>query len=555
MRSGLQGISHIPTYQDTYWQETKELLGWEQVPHKAAIWKVMGYRPLPHVWAIHESRATHRIVGGGNRGGKTYMASSEVVPYMLWPNTTGWVVSKNYSMADQLRLEVQGWLTDRLQITRGTRLDTLKWGEYYWSPKNQRLQLWNGSRLDLKSVESPDSMHAVPVDYIIIDEAALCPFFLYDNRLIPRLIDSGGWILSIGTFEFLQGEWFEEYFDIGQGDNDLDIASFMMPTTKNFHIYMGRGGEELKDVADDYHTNPKKVMKGNPDITWPLKPGTQVIINNIDLKWLEKERKRIDPRTFEARYLAKSAGNQFRVFPDYNISTFVDKDKAEYDPDLPVFLAIDPGGTYAVAVVQFKTAHSLGLESVNELSSGYHCCIIDEIYLQTTTTTHEIYDIVTSREWFSRLWHQPWEEPYHGCIDVMAPEQRRTWERKVREEIPGFRLRKKKVGVAAGVKTLQYWLDMGSLWVHPRARWFSTEMKRYHYKEVSLARLETGDPRAKKNPVDSWNHLIKALIYLLVIRCGYWGKSKESAKVSREKASEYSRKRRQEEYRRRVIHG
>jgi hypothetical protein len=557
MSSGLQGIGHIPYSRDEYWKSVSEFLGYE-APTKTDVWRLMGYRPLRHAIPMHLSRATHRIVAGGNRSGKTYSASAEAVPYLLWENTRGWVVSSNYDMADQLRLEVMGFLMDGLGIehAKGKKLDV---GMLSWSNYEHALRMWNGSLLELKSAEAPDSMNAVPVDYIIIDEAALFPFLYYDTRIIPRLVDSGGWVLAIGTFEFLQGEWFEEYFDLGQvPDNSLGIESFMLPTTDNFHVYIAQGGETPEYLGKRYRTNWRKIVENNPGVGWPLAPGMQVIIYNVDMAWLEQERKRIDPRTFAARYLALSQGNQFRVFPSYQIHTHVREDIAEYDPDLPVFLAIDPGGTYGVLAIQFKKATSLGLPAENELSKGDICCAIDEVYIQTTTTTQEIWDIIKKREWFSRLYHHPWEDRYQGAIDVMVPEIQRTWERCAKEDIEGFHLLRKKVNIVPGILTLQHWLDTNSLYVHPRCRWFSTEMRRYQYTDLSPSQMESRDPRGKDKPRDEWNHLIKALTYLLVIRYGYWGKSDKPVMVSRTEAIKTKRLRRRErldEYARRVIHG
>jgi len=532
-RSGLNGIGHIPFAPDTpYHREVCKYLGY-RVPTKVEFWRQWGYRPLSHIIEMHKSRATHRILAGGNRGGKTYGAAYEVAPYLFWYDTTGWIVSRTYDVADQLRQEIQGILTDKAGLIKGTRATHLSQGEFHWSAKSHLLTMWTGSTLALKSAESPDSMHAVPVDYHIIDEAALFPFLYYDTRLVPRLVDSGGWILGVGTFEFLQGEWFEEYFDIGQGPNDLDIVSFMLPTPDNFHVYYSRGGETPEQVAQMYHTNWRNLVKTNPGVDWPLVSGVQVIIYNIDLAWLEKERKRIDPRTYKARYLAQSVGSQFQVFSAYKVSKFVNAKMAEFDPDLPVYLAIDPGSTYAVGVIQLKSAEVTGVPIRNNLCK-YHVCLIDEIYVQQTITTEEIYNKAKEREWFKKLYRHEWEDSMVGAIDVMAPEIARTWQLKARTDgFESFRLRKKKVNIVPGNMTLQHYLDTETLWIHPRCRWFSTEMKRYHYRNLSPAQMEASDPRAKDKPVDEWNHLIKALIYFLVIKFGYYGRSAAPAAVSK----------------------
>ncbi len=534
MKSGLEGIGHIPLEEDAYYTACADQLGYRPTTKKE-VWNKVGYIPLPHAYPIHASRSTHRIIAGGNRSGKTYCAAGEVIPYLFWWGSRGWIVSAKYDLADQLRREIQGFLTDRMGYTMGVTSRDLRPGQFYWASQEHRLSTWMNNSIELKSAESPDSMNAVPVDYIVLDEAALFPFLYYDTRLVPRLVDSGGWILSVGTFEWLQGEWFEEYFDLGQNENNFGISSFMMPTDKNFHVYLGKGGEQPEDVGQLYHTNWRSLVKNNSQVTWPLSPGARVIINNVDLNWLEKEKRRIDPALFASRYLAVSAGNQFRVFPSYKVSEFVDASKAAFDPSLPVYLAIDPGGTYAVLAIQLKRGASIGSERRNALSRDVHVCLIDELYFQTTVTTAEVFDLVKQKEWFKNLRRGNTSSEMAGVIDIMAPEIHRTWEqlgRKCHELNGRFTLRTKKVNINPGNQTLQHYLDTGTLWVHPNCKWFSVEMKRYHFKELSPTTVDTGDPRSMDRPKDEWNHAVRALVYFLVVQYGYYGRSATPAVVS-----------------------
>lgn len=544
MQSGLQGIGHIPLERDAYWGECSEFLGYQTIT-KSDVWEKVGYIPLPHALPVHKSRNAHRIIAGGNRSGKTFCAAGECIPYLFWWGSRGWIVAANYDLADQLRKELQGFLTDRIGYTMGSTSRNLEPGQFYWSVQEHTLSTWMNNSIELKSAESPDSMNAVPVDYIVLDEAALFPFLYYDTRLIPRLVDSGGWILSVGTFEWLQGEWFEEYFDLGQNENDLDIASFMLPTTQNFHVYVGKGGEQPEEIGEHYHTNWRSIIKNNSQVQWPLAPGVQVIVYNVDLKWLEKERQRIDPAVFASRYLAVSAGNQFRVFPSYKVSEFVDAEKAAFDPSLPVYLAIDPGGTYAVLAIQLKRGVTIGSEHQNSLSRDVHICLIDELYFQTTVTTAEVFEVAKHREWFKNLRRNIQSTEMTGVIDVMAPEIHRTWEqlgKKSPELNNRFTLKAKKVNINPGNQTLQHYLDTGTIWVNPKCKWFSVEMKRYHFRELTPTTVDTGDPRGIDKPKDEWNHLVRALVYFSVVKYGYYGRSTMQAVLTPKQILEMNRR-------------
>jgi hypothetical protein len=500
---------------------------------KRDVFELMGYIPLEDIKNVHWTRKTHRILAGGNRSGKSECAAAEIVPYLFW-DTRGWIVSDNYDMARVIMSKVIKYL-DRIGLRREKKATDLGFFEYSYSARSHRLTMWTGAVLELKSAENPDSMHAVAVDYVVIDEAALFPFEMYDSRLVPRLVDSGGWILSVGTFEYIKGEWFEEYYEIGQTDNDLDIISWKHPTKKNYHRFIAKGGETAQEVAKIYYQNWRKVIQENEDVDWPLSEGSEVIINNVDLQWLEREKKRIDENTYKARYEAEAAPNKYLVFPEWSIQTHVNRKHTRFDRNLPVYLAIDPGGTYAVLAIQLKRLELDGQSYENELAGGFYVCIIDSLYYQTTVTTYEVFQDLKKKEWFPNLSRQHgWWDSYQGAIDATRPETRKAFIGLGRRDktIDKLRLRVKKVGVNEGIETLQHYIHTKTLFSHPRNRWFHVEMSRYRWTEASVSRRDTDDPKGGRSPKNEWNHAIKALWYFLVQKYGYYGKSSKSAAVS-----------------------
>ena len=403
---GLEGVGHLPySREDRYYGEACHFLGIEEgkLFTKEDVFKALGYHPLPTLEKVHRSRATHRVLGGGNRSGKTQGLTWEITPYLFW-RTRGWIISANYSLAEILMDKLIFILDERAGLRRARRPDNLSAFQYYYGSRDHILVMWTGAVLEAKSCENPDSLHGRGLDYAAIDEAALFPYVLYDTRIVPRLVDSGGWVMSVGTFEPLQGEWFEEYFEIGQGPNELGIESWMHPTEDNYLVYKAKGKETPRDVATIYHENPAKIVRTNPAVQWPLRRSTQVYIYNVDLDWLAKEKRRIDPETFAARYEARPSENQFLVFPTWQVMKYGGRDaecRATYDPSLPVYLAVDPGGTYAVAVIQLKRFDTRNY--TNQIAQGYHVCIVDTLYFQTTMSTHEVYAAASQRPWWSNV--------------------------------------------------------------------------------------------------------------------------------------------------------
>ncbi len=532
----LGGIGHIPyDREDPYYQEVCDYLGLSWVLTKKDVYDQLGYIPLPTIEKMHRSRATHRILAGGNRSGKSQGAAWEIIPYLFW-DSRGWVVCENYDLAEVIMDKIMTILVERAGCARMKRPDNLRELEFCYSSRDHELTMWTGAVLQAKSVKNPESMHGKALDYVVIDEASLFPFSLYDTRLVPRLVDSGGWILSCGTFEHLQGEWFQEYFEIGQTENSFDIESWCHPTEDNYHLYVAKGGETAQDVARRYHENPRRVMEMNPNVEWPLKPGAEVYIYNVDLLWLEKERERIAPEVFAARYQALPAANQFLVFPMWKVTEYADREARErcrFDEQLPVYIAVDPGGTYAVAVIQLKRFEDTPCH--NEISRGYHICVIDTLYYQTTVTTQEVFDVMKQREWWPNLSRVvEWWDPFQGVIDVNAKEQQRAFRNLARrdETIDRLNLRGRKVQILDGIKTHQHFLDTHTFWSHPKNRFLHIEHKRYHWPEATVAKIDTQDPRKSVKPVNEWNHLLKAIWYFEVVKFGCYGKSTAKATVS-----------------------
>ena len=535
-RNGLQGLGHLPYEKDEYYEYACTYLGFE-VLTKKALYDQIGYIPLPTMEKLHRSRANIRVLVGGNRSGKSYGAALEAIAMLFVFGTCGWIVSANYDLAEEIRRKIEDFLLERCGMEKVPRPEGMKPWQFYYGTKAHTLVMGNGSWLQLKSAESPNSMHAVPLDYIIVDEAALISYQLLETRLMPRLADTGGWLLAIGTLELLVDEWFQEYYNIGQVPNEWNVESWHHPTEDNYHVYIAKGGETAEEVAALYHANPHKLVDMNPDTGWPLSTGERVIIWNIDLAWLAQQKKRLvetwQEHVYRARYEAKPTEDKFRVFSRWSVTHNVNNARCKFDAELPVYLAVDPGGTYAVAAIQLKKFDE---ECFNELSQGYHVCVIDEIYFQNTVTTHEVYRVAQEREWWYNVSRQNgvWE-PFQGVIDVTAKEQSRTWEHLAREDssMRKLHLRSKRVDVQPGIQTLQHFLETDTIWANSKCSFTNLEFKRHHYREPSFNRVDSADPHPN-NPVDDWNHLIKAITYFVVNKFGFYGKSTQSAKVSRD---------------------
>ena len=444
---------------------------------KLAVWAAGGYCPFGAQIAFHRSIAGHRFFGGGNRSGKTEAAVWEVLPYLFWPDTSGWVVGAVYALTDTIRDKLLEYLEKKFGHRRVYRRKALGVGDFWYGEKARELRLWTGSTVRFKSGDIPETLHAEALDYVIIDEAAQFPYEHYE-KLVARLADADrfGWISSHSTFEFQRGQWFEDYFNLGQAPNKVGVESFRHPTTL-------------------------AALHGYVKVGWLYAQWVRLVaIGQEEL--------------FNARYMGIPRPTYNRVFPRFSVLTHVCSKKAEYRPHSPVWLTVDPGtaGTYAVAVLQIQ-------QDEGEL---VRIAVIDEIYLQETATTIEVADICKTRPW----WPDVGVFAYPGAIDIAATESRGIWAVQY-----GLSFRTKKVGIRAGVELLARWInEPARFYVHPRCRWTIYELTKWSYPPTRDP-FER-DPRGRA-PRNEWNHIAKALYYWLACEFGFWEKRKRKPQRKR----------------------
>jgi len=380
----------------------------------------------------------------------------------IWDSTLGgargrrgWIVVPRYSLADPILAELFTVL-ELLDHNRVSKATMLQEGQYAWSKKEHHLVMWNGAELWIKSADEPAGLHAQPLDFILIDEAGLVPFEVYQVNLIPRLAVTGGWIAAIGTFEEADiGRWFVDFYNLGQTDNDRGIESFNHPT-----------------IGSPYVSND----------------------------WLESQREIYEPDIFAARFLALPIVGRRLMIRNFNFAKHVDKSFTAYDRKYPVYLGVDPGGTYAVAAMQIKYDEEIGEDVV---------CLFDEIYDTRGGPTPEVIQACREKEWWSAVG----QGDMVGAIDIANKESALIWAN------AGYPLQRRvRVSPEAGADLLCTLIHQNRFRVHPRCKRFLQEVTKYKRTQRTMGRDYAAAP-----PSDEWNHLIKAITYFLVTKLGWSG--------------------------------
>ena len=247
----------------------------------------MGYEPTPQQLSIHSSTKRFRINCQGRRSGKSYSAAYEILPWLLTPNTRGWIVSPSYNLSQKIARIIKEDIMVKLKLPIENKKEVN--GDLYY----MKLAGLN-SEISVKSADSPESLIGEGVDYLVIDEAAaLSNKLIWEQYLRPTLSDRQGWCLMVSTPRGFN--WWHKIWSRGTD-----------PKYPDWESWQHRSSESpfFKDQVED----------------------------------LKKE---LTSETFLQEYEAQFTSFSGRVFP-FDRTINVRKD-LKYNPGLPTYCSIDFG--------------------------------------------------------------------------------------------------------------------------------------------------------------------------------------------------------------------
>ncbi len=444
-----------------------------QKAYREAMFGPIRYMPTPMQLAVHEDQHRQKQVSGGERGGKSFVGAKEALLHIP-TSTLIWIVAQEYATC---RTEFEYLMGDCL------KLGLLKAQDISF-PKEGACQFKtiNGCKVETKSADDFRKLGMVAPDFILVCEGAQISFDAY-LRLRGRIAEKRGSMVMTGTMEGSLG-WWPEYIKRGQAP-DKEFRSFILPSWSNELVYP-KGEHEITLMNGEVIKNVNKEI--------------------YDL-WCETP---LD--VFMERYGAVPqpvAGIIMREF-----SNPIHVGDYEYDPNIPVEIAVDPGygGAYAVLAIQIK-------ESIPY--------VVDEIYLQGYTTE----DIIT-------IMHQkPWGHAVtDGAIDIAAKQhQAMAAPIEVWKEKAGITLKCAYVEVDEGINLMRSFLKVNPVTNRPKV-YFNHSCKGIIAEcgggksPVQGGGAWVRDVNTNKI-VDKWNHSAKALIYWLVNRYGYAGTKQNRKQV------------------------
>jgi len=448
-------------------------LPWEA---KAPIYEAMGYTPSSLQREVHKDTHETLLVSGGWRAGKSMWLATEGVPHCLVPMANPFLIALIGPTYKEPRSEfdyIVSYLADLLpkrQFDPARHVSRPKEGACELTIPPQHTQDGTVFFATVKTFTAADveSIRAFEAEGVLLCEAGGMSEEAFHN-IFGRVLSTGGFIIGSGTLEASQ-KWYHNVIKSGiDAGDDAPWHSLILPTWANEAVFPG-GRQDPKIL---------RLEKIFPEERFRVRIGAEPIrLAGICIQGADRE---------------------------------VNVKNLEFDPHLPVELAVDPGyaGAYAVLAIQ-----QVG-ETIN---------VIDEVYTRFLTTD-QVCDIVMTKPWYKNV------DPQHpGVIDRAAKqhqahasvlerwyEKTEMWLDYVEQIIP----------VEDGIEQLNIFTNVGIILVSPKcegllAEWdlgnfpdTAHDFQPWHYRADASGVLR-GD-----KAVTGADHSSTAFIYWLVNRFGF----------------------------------
>jgi Terminase large subunit, T4likevirus-type, N-terminal len=231
---------------------------------------------------VYRSKARFRVVVAGRRWGKTSLSRILMITRAKKPRQRIWYVAPTYRMAKQIM-----W-SDLLEAI------PKKWVKKI-NETSMSVTLINGSKIELRGADKPDSLRGVRIDFLVLDEFQDMVPEVWTQALRPTLADSKGDAIFIGT-----------------------------PKAYNYLYEVYRRGQNPLFVERNLWQSWQF-----PTVTSPFIPASEI----------ESARKDMDEKSFKQEFEASFETMSGRVY--YAFDRKVHVKPCEFNPKLPIWIGMD----------------------------------------------------------------------------------------------------------------------------------------------------------------------------------------------------------------------
>lgn len=236
----------------------------------------------PKQMEVFRSPARFRVVVAGRRWGKTALSRVLIITRSKKKKAKIWYVAPTYKMAKQIM-----W-NDLLDAIPKRWIRKI-------NETNMTIVLVNGTRIELKGADKPDSLRGVGVDFLVLDEFQDMTEETWTKVLRPTLADRQGHAIFIGT-----------------------------PKAYNYLYELYRKGQDPRNV-----TRALWQSWQFPTITSPFIPISEI----------EAARADMDEKSFRQEFEASFETMSGRVYYPFDRNLHVGQ--YAFNPKLPIWVGMD----------------------------------------------------------------------------------------------------------------------------------------------------------------------------------------------------------------------
>lgn len=209
------------------------------------------YTPHPKQLEAHEDNHRFKILCWGRRTGKSTFAINEVLIKALQDPGRYWIIAPTYRQAKNVY-----WMDIVFHEVPEAVIKRKNENELY-------IVLINGSIIELKGADTPDSLRGAGVKGMVLDEYAFQKPDVWDYILRPMLADSKGWAIFISTPNGMNHfyDWYYNTNDI-RGEEDYftsHATSYDNPHLPSEEIDNIKRNTDENEFAQEYMAEFRKM--------------------------------------------------------------------------------------------------------------------------------------------------------------------------------------------------------------------------------------------------------------------------------------------------------
>lgn len=236
----------------------------------------------PKQMEVYRSGCRYRVVVAGRRWGKTALSRVLIIKKAQKAKQKIWYVAPTYKMAKQIM-----WVDLMDAIPR-------KWIRKV-NETSLSITLINGTRIELKGADKPDSLRGVGIHFLVLDEFQDMHEDVWKLVMRPTLADTGGHAIFIGT-----------------------------PKAYNYLYELYKKGQDKRLTRQSQWESWQF-----PTITSPFIPLSEIEAAKADM----------DEKSFRQEFEASFETMSGRVYYPFERATHIGK--LEFNPKLPIWVGMD----------------------------------------------------------------------------------------------------------------------------------------------------------------------------------------------------------------------